>query len=585
MNRRGWIATVALVSTISFAPAALGAVEDEQWMASRDSMRMTYFEDAPHAIVMEDVPNENTVYSYLYGETSGSTDADFERYICKSTTDGPCKTSVNFSYNSILPTCQSTSDLDCVVGVTAISDSGKESVGKFERYSSPNHPNNFPADQRLGIPQGVTGGIWSISDAPHAFGNDYVIYARISGSVNNLSGPKLADNFELSARIVPVSVAKTTKRDVIWGCVQDKTLSPTYKANTRCGPFYDSNEGFRCVGPSGDNNDACLSPHAFPANTRFKLSIRFRKQPLGWIHGRLIDPNISITKDVSGYLVKVEANPAKIPSFAYAAKFSELPANVQSFWENVDQECGSSYCGYRSANNYSAPMKSQSTSLATLNYGKQALEAIKLYLPLIKDTAAANPSSWSWRTLSQREMSGSNNCFTDGVGVKGVVTTNASAYSAGPPTFTDGELKYQVAAPHFQADGKVFKGDYTLVIDSKVARCIYKFSSAPINATISVVNDKGEQSIATTSVSESDGWLKLVARNFEFSAPSISVKLSQESQVNTNPSSPNNVTTNVKTQTNTTQKSPPRSITCTKGKTIKKVTGANPKCPVGYRLK
>ena len=94
MNRRGWIATVALVSTISFAPAALGAVEDEQWMASRDSMRMTYFEDAPHAIVMEDVPNENTVYSYLYGETSGSTDADFERYICKSTSDGPCKTSV-----------------------------------------------------------------------------------------------------------------------------------------------------------------------------------------------------------------------------------------------------------------------------------------------------------------------------------------------------------------------------------------------------------------------------------------------------------------------------------------------------------
>ena len=79
MNRRGWIAAVALVSTISFAPTALGAVEDEQWMAARDSMRMTYFEDAPHAIVMEDVPNENTVYSYLYGETSGNTDADFER--------------------------------------------------------------------------------------------------------------------------------------------------------------------------------------------------------------------------------------------------------------------------------------------------------------------------------------------------------------------------------------------------------------------------------------------------------------------------------------------------------------------------
>jgi hypothetical protein len=545
---------------------------------------MTYFEDAPHAIVMEDVPNENTVYSYLYGSTSGKTDADFERYICKSTTDNPCKDSEFFQYNSVLPTCESNSDLDCVVGVTAISDSGKESVGKFERYSSPNHPNNFPADKRLGIPQGVTGGIWSISDAPHAFGNEYVIYARISGTVNSLRGPTAYDDYNLSSAIVPISTSKTSKRSVIWGCVQDKTLRPDTKANTRCGPFYDSNEGFRCVGPAGDDNDACLSPHAFPANTRFKLSIRFSKQPLGWIHGRLIDPNISITKDNLGYLVTVEANPAKIPSFAYAAKFSELPANVQSFWENVEQYCSSDYCGFRSSNNYGAPMKSQSTSLATLNYGKQALEAIKLYLPLIKDTAAANPSSWSWRTLSQREVNGSNNCFTDGVGVKGVVTTNASAYSAGPPTFVDGELKYQVAAPHFQADGKVFKGDYTLVIDSKVARCLYKFSNAAVNATISVVNDKGEQSIATTSVSESDGWLKLVARNFEFSAPSISIKLSQESQTNSNPSISNNTTTAVKTQAIATPKTLTRSITCTKGKTIKKVTGANPKCPVGYKL-
>ena len=67
-----------------------------------------------------------------------------------------------------------------------------------------------------------------------------------------------------------------------------------------------------------------------------------------------------------------------------------------------------------------------------------------------------------------------------------------------------------------------------VVIDSKVARCLYKFSSAPVSATITVINDKGEQSVATTSVTESGGWLKLTARNFEFSSPSISIKLQQE---------------------------------------------------------
>jgi hypothetical protein len=40
----------------------------------------------------------------------------------------------------------------------------------------------------------------------------------------------------------------------------------------------------------------------------------------------------------------------------------------------------------------------------------------------------------------------------------------------------------------------------------------------------------------------------------------------------------------VKLQTATATKSKV-SITCTKGKMVKKVTGANPKCPAGYKKK
>jgi hypothetical protein len=217
-------------------------------------------------------------------------------------------------------------------------------------------------------------------------------------------------------------------------------------------------------------------------------------------------------------------------------------------------------------------MANQTTQIQSINYGKHALEQLKLYLPLVKDTAVASPSTWSWRTLGSNEMAEANGCFVIGDGVKGIVTTNASAYSAGPPAFVDGTLKYQVAAPHFNRDGTVFKGDYTLVLDSKVARCLYKFSNAPIQATISVVNDKGEQSVATTTVTENNGWLRLVARNFEFSSPSISVKLSQVAPKKEETASPTPIARKT-------------TITCAKGKTSKKVTAVNPRCPSGYKEK
>jgi hypothetical protein len=89
---------------------------------------------------------------------------------------------------------------------------------------------------------------------------------------------------------------------------------------------------------------------------------------------------------------------------------------------------------------------------------------------------------------------------------------------------------------------------------------LYGFSSAPVSATISVVGDGGESKTATTLVSEKNGWLKLAAYGFTFSSPTISVKLSQAKAVKT-------------------------TITCTKGKLIKKVTGVGPKCPAGYKKK
>jgi hypothetical protein len=172
-------------------------------------------------------------------------------------------------------------------------------------------------------------------------------------------------------------------------------------------------------------------------------------------------------------------------------------------------------------------------------------------------------------------MNGADACFDKSNQINGVLMTNATTYSAGPPTFKSGTLTYQVAAPHLMSDGSVMKGHYNLVIRSEVARCIYGFSSAPVNAEVSVVNSNGEAQIATVIVGERNGWLYLKANNFEFSSPVIKVKLSQEADPLATPTPSASAKPAVKTAT----------ITCIKGKTSKKFTAVKPKCPAGFKKK
>jgi hypothetical protein len=210
------------------------------------------------------------------------------------------------------------------------------------------------------------------------------------------------------------------------------------------------------------------------------------------------------------------------------------------------------------------------------------MEQLKLWIPFIEDKATALLSYWSVRTLGPGEMEGASKCFQDSNGVTGIVTTNATQYSAGPPAFSkdDGTLNYVVAAPHYGTKGEDFKGSYDLVMRSDVARCVYGFSKAPINATISITSSDGTPQVATTVIGERKGWLYLQAKNFEFSAPIIKAKLTQEVVVEPTPTP---------TATPTPAKKPvvakKITISCVKGKTIKKVTAVKPSCPSGFKKK
>jgi len=162
------------------------------------------------------------------------------------------------------------------------------------------------------------------------------------------------------------------------------------------------------------------------------------------------------------------------------------------------------------------------------------------------------------------------------------------------PKFENGSLNYKVGGLHFNPDGTTFKGMYDLVMRSETARCLYGFSNAPISAEISVISVEGEKQVATTKLSESKDWIHLSAYNFGFSSPTIKMTLKQEAEPSPTPiattspePSPTPIATTspepvVKPASKVINKS---TITCVKGKLIKKVSAVSPKCPTGFKKK
>jgi hypothetical protein len=136
---------------------------------------------------------------------------------------------------------------------------------------------------------------------------------------------------------------------------------------------------------------------------------------------------------------------------------------------------------------------------------------------------------WAVRTLGSNELGAAAGCITDKNNLAGIVSTNATVYKAAAPVYDSStqSLNYTVAAPHYMSSGELFKGAYSLIIRSDVARCIYKFDSAPITSTIEVIDTGGETTTAVTNVSEKDGWIKLSASGFTHSTPTIRAKMTQ----------------------------------------------------------
>jgi hypothetical protein len=243
------------------------------------------------------------------------------------------------------------------------------------------------------------------------------------------------------------------------------------------------------------------------------MKLKLSKKVTGWLHGRLGKPSINVSAINNEYnSVEVDAAPVEVSQLYTELNLKEQPASLQARLKRFPSTGGNRNIG--TWRNYNAN-------------GFESVSLVRQLAPLAQDKASNVVTTWALDSL--RDVNTGNKCLDNNSKLVGVVTTNAMAYGASAPIWKGGFLNYEVAGTHYLPDGKTLaEGSYDLAIRSDVARCLYGFSKAPISATISVIGAKGEKKVATTTVSEKNGWLKLAAYGFTFSSPKIRVKLTQK---------------------------------------------------------
>jgi len=492
--------------------------------------------------------------------------------ICNTGSEDGCTYSVYSSYRAVLPVCSDASDINCISEIFATDANGaKLAIGSSTIFPASN-PQAFAGNKTLNVPRGSGAALVSIAGAPHSGGDKYLIKTTLSSS--RTGDQTTFDTPRLSASITAVKIIEGDFYDLATETNTAKydQVGRIAVGTTQTKQGLDGKPSKLCVAAS---TTQCAIAYSMPKDIAFGFSLRLNTSLSGWLHGRMKNAVIDY-KTTNGITnLTVSANPIAVPVVDVWSKSDDLSdahvaAYQNQFWggEALHYPLTSETGGLpiTDAEKTRAGMRNISFKHINGSFSKSSMDNFLLWLPVAKDKAAAMPTQWRLGTMTDNGSGAVKECLDKEKSLAGVVTTNSTMYIDGPPVFGDGMLDYKVASTHYEADGTtLFKGTYELIMSSAVARCIYKFTSAPISATVSITSENGQANAATTVVNEKNGWLTLAAYGFTFSTPTVRVKLTQEA-----------VKPVLLKKT---------TITCVKGKIAKKVTAINPLCPKGYKKK
>ena len=463
--------------------------------------------EAGDAFNAEATPSPEKTATFLIGEDDGSIenysmltasgktlpDGSTSQWTCESVNDPACAKgkAVSMGSQAILPVCDGLRTSNCVVGLELTNTQGKFEPATFVRNIS---GMTFAPNTNLNFYGATTPAIFEAKHAPSASGTtQYAVTVRTRLDLDWKTG-----KFRVSGTFASVTPFREQ---------QDPGAEAPYQFTTEANHrgqrgIAVGGHGYACV---FTEDGLCGVQQDFAEGVRVRLTVRLSNQIGGWFKGRIKNPTISVTKAAGqNNTVVVEAQPATVTKMVYQQEIAKLTPRQKNLVGGMAGTWDNGFTTWTQA--------SRTEAFAYLETFRNAMA----------DTARGSNTYWNFSTVGNNQ---GNGCLSDTSRVLGIVTTNSMIYDGGVPKFSGGFLNYKVAGLHYMPDGKTLvEGTYDLVMRSDVARCLYKFSNAPLSATVSVTGGTNKN-VATTVVSEKNGWLKLAAYGFTFSQKTIKVKI------------------------------------------------------------
>jgi hypothetical protein len=134
-------------------------------------------------------------------------------------------------------------------------------------------------------------------------------------------------------------------------------------------------------------------------------------------------------------------------------------------------------------------------------------------------------------------------------------------------------IKVRLETPHLAPNGDLNLGYLEIRVPRRSAICMWGLDlDGSIKASVSITYDDGSSpSVATVIGKRVENDYLIITSGFHFSSPNLAIKITQGA-----PAPETKVEVVAKKK---------MTISCAKGKTVKKVTGFSPKCPKGFSLK
>ncbi|CAB4340464.1 MAG: hypothetical protein F2851_04660 [Actinobacteria bacterium] len=542
---------VLLGFLFSFSPIASGDAPEENFYPSvkQEAGWMGYNSD--NSI-------EYAQPSSLIGMTNFPKGDFIEKiYICDSLEATDCKRPEIkvLTFASVFTKCLNDTDTDCIDSFSIKNEDGSVISAKFQRNWVPAPV--FKGDKSKFLPTGYGPSSWTLTNDEGKL-ETYALSVGVNGNLDLSRNPNKSNFESFFAAVQPIKEILGTEYEGPVVNVTKRGVGESRGWNTK----------FIEKGCQIAEKGLCGYRMPFDLEKTIVLKVRLSQPVQGWLHGRMKDADIAMkTAADNSQVVEISAKPLSVPSIYGWAKWGELPQKLKDLYPVGAGGTTRDFGDFTTTD-----LSSRTLLTMSMVSGDAAINEMNLWLPLLNDKAAAMRTFWVAQTIRGELPFDSQNCVR-GKGFTGVIGTNAAVYSDGPPRFDQAEqsLNYTVGASHLDTKGDLFKGYYQLNLRSDVARCLYGFGSAPIQAKIEVSSSDGTPSVATTVITEKDSWLKMTAAGFTFSTPKIKVKLSQEAEA-----------TPAASPTPLIEKT---TISCVKGKASKKVTALKPKCPTGFKKK